>query len=243
MSNLANWFSAHRRFLPLILIPAVVLLALVAVLDLAYAQTAPLHPSVQTAPASVVSVTISGFAFNPSVLTITAGTTVSWTNQDTVTHTTTSDSGSLETWNSGLLSPDGKGVFTKTFDMVGSFPYHCSIHTDMHGTIIVLPAAQTSSQVTIAGPTDGVSNTAYVFTATVSPMTVTQPITFVWQATNQMVTTHVDGLTDTITFTWPSGITGAQFITTTATNATGPLTGTHLFILDARKTYLPFLAR
>jgi plastocyanin len=77
-------------------------------------------------------VVISNFAYAPASLTVKAGTTVTFTNQDSIRHTITSDDGVFD---SGLL---GKGeTFTYTFDKVGIFPYHCTPHPYMKGTIIV----------------------------------------------------------------------------------------------------------
>jgi plastocyanin len=78
------------------------------------------------------TVSISGFAFSPSSLTISAGDSVTWTNHDAVAHTTTSNTG---VWNSGSLSQNQS--FTFRFMNAGTYPYHCAIHTTMTGTIVV----------------------------------------------------------------------------------------------------------
>jgi plastocyanin len=75
---------------------------------------------------------IQGMAFNPGTITVAAGTTVTWTNKDAVSHTVTSttnlfDSGSLGT----------NGTFSYTFATAGSYPYKCKIHTYMTGTVTV----------------------------------------------------------------------------------------------------------
>jgi parallel beta-helix repeat protein len=81
--------------------------------------------------------------------------------------------------------------------------------------------------VTLTGPTTGMINIAYAFTATVSPITTTQPITYVWQATNQSQVTHTGGgLSDMATFTWST--TSTQTVTVTATNAGGTVTNNHV---------------
>ena len=61
-----------------------------------------------------------------------AGTTVTWTNSDGTTHTVTADGGAFD---SGHLA-DG-ATFQFTFKAAGVFPYHCSIHSSMNGTITV----------------------------------------------------------------------------------------------------------
>jgi len=78
-------------------------------------------------------VVISGNNFNPQQLIVSFGTTVTWRNDDNVNHTVTSDSGNL------MQSPlMGNGqTYQKTFTEVGTFPYHCTVHSGMTGTIIV----------------------------------------------------------------------------------------------------------
>ena len=76
---------------------------------------------------------ISGFAFNPSELTINKGDTVIWTNKDSASHTVSSDSGSE--LGSGMLS-NGQ-AYSHTFDSAGTFEYHCSVHPSMKAKIIV----------------------------------------------------------------------------------------------------------
>lgn len=70
--------------------------------------------------------------YTPSPLTVTAGTTVVWGNNDITEHTSVSDNGQ---WNSGNIE-SGK-TFSQKFDTPGTYNYHCSIHSFMHGTIVV----------------------------------------------------------------------------------------------------------
>jgi plastocyanin len=80
------------------------------------------------------TVTISNFAFSPAILSITAGTKVTWTNSDEEPHTVTSaDAGA--TFKSAAL--DTKDQFSFTFDKPGTYKYFCSIHPHMTGTIVV----------------------------------------------------------------------------------------------------------
>ncbi|MEW6295233.1 MAG: cupredoxin family copper-binding protein [Candidatus Diapherotrites archaeon] len=76
------------------------------------------------------SVSIKDFAFNPSTLTVKAGTTVSWVNEDSVIHTIKSHN-----FNSGNLSKGDKFEFK--FNDKGTFDYVCGPHPFMKGTIIV----------------------------------------------------------------------------------------------------------
>jgi plastocyanin len=71
-------------------------------------------------------------AYAPDEVTVAAGTTVTWTNTDSVSHTTASDA---REWNSGVIAPGGQYAFA--FQTAGIFPYHCAIHPGMIGTVVV----------------------------------------------------------------------------------------------------------
>ncbi len=92
----------------------------------------------------------SGKSFDPKELTISKGTTVTWTNQDSQGHTVTSgnpvdpDTGAL--FDSmkdlaGLIKPGTK--WEHTFDTVGQFSYFCQIHPWMTGKVIVMEEIET----------------------------------------------------------------------------------------------------
>ena len=89
----------------------------------------------QTAP----TVSIVNMSFQPASLTINVGQTVTWTNNDTMAHTVTSDTG---VWNSGTLNPGGS--FSFTFTTPGTYTYHCAFHGSMTGTIVVGPPTPTA---------------------------------------------------------------------------------------------------
>lgn len=90
--------------------------------------------------AQTMHVTIKSFSFQPANLIVPVGTTVTWTNQDSVDHTSTSDTSA---WDSGHL---GTGQsFSFTFKQPGTFPYHCMIHPYMKGTIVVQAAAKATA--------------------------------------------------------------------------------------------------
>jgi len=75
---------------------------------------------------------IQGIAFNPATITVAAGTTITWTNKDPITHTVTSDS---KLWDSGSVGPNG--TFSFTFATAGTFPYHCNVHPSMTASVTV----------------------------------------------------------------------------------------------------------
>ncbi len=88
--------------------------------------------STPTARAVDQPISIAGFSFSPAVRTISVGDSVTWTNSDPLAHTVTSDTG---IWNSGPLNQSGS--FQRTFTQPGIFGYFCSIHSTMHGAILV----------------------------------------------------------------------------------------------------------
>lgn len=84
-----------------------------------------------------LKVAIKNFAFDPSVITVKVGTSVTWVNNDTVPHDVVSDiDGAVFT--SPLLKTGESFQFT--FDKVGSFSYRCGVHPAMAaGTVTVTP--------------------------------------------------------------------------------------------------------
>ena len=117
------------------------LLAIVSVLMAAcggYSSPSPMTPSPAPATSNTpVSIpvnarTLGTGAFNPNPLTVPVGTTVRWTNNDTIAHDATSNT---SVWASGNLAPGA--TFDFRFQSAGTFPYHCTIHPGMTGTIVV----------------------------------------------------------------------------------------------------------
>ncbi|HVP94611.1 MAG TPA: plastocyanin/azurin family copper-binding protein [Methanoregulaceae archaeon] len=85
------------------------------------------------------TVTIQNFAFIPSSITIPRGTTVTWINQDPADHQVINDAqGSIVQGALFTSDPLPKGAsYSFEFDNPGSYPYHCSIHPSMKGTVTV----------------------------------------------------------------------------------------------------------
>ena len=76
--------------------------------------------------------------YDPSSISVKTGTTVVWTNDDTVSHTVTSgdpNAGPSGAFDSDLVKP-GK-TFQHRFDSVGTTPYFCSVHPWMTGKVTV----------------------------------------------------------------------------------------------------------
>jgi|SRR5579863_436935 len=105
------------RYLPSAL--AVLALTLRAV---AYADAA--------APATIVMA--KDFMFAPVALRVSAGSTVTWTNDDEEPHTVVSESGLFRS-----AALDTNESFSFKFEQPGTYRYACSIHPRMVGTIVV----------------------------------------------------------------------------------------------------------
>ena len=88
-------------------------------------------PALAAAPSNA-SVSISNFTFNPQVLTVRAGATVTWTNQDDVPHAIVADDKSFR---SKVIDTDQS--FSFTFAKPGAYSYFCSIHPHMTGKVVV----------------------------------------------------------------------------------------------------------
>jgi plastocyanin len=116
----------------------------------AHAETPATAPtSATSAPAGPV-IKLSSLMFNPSTTTVKVGTTVTWLNDEAITHTVTSGRFIGVDKATGLRSsqnPDGtfnakltgKGkTFSFTFTKPGIHTYYCDIHQGMNATITVV---------------------------------------------------------------------------------------------------------
>jgi plastocyanin len=79
------------------------------------------------------AITIQNFAFSPADLTVAPGATVTVTNKDQVTHTLTATKG---VFNTGDIAAGQSKTFTAP-NSPGTYPYICSIHQYMSGTLVV----------------------------------------------------------------------------------------------------------
>lgn len=78
-----------------------------------------------------VEVSIADFSFGAAI-EVPAGTTVTWTNNDSAPHTVTGDGG----LQSGKM--DSGATYSFTFEEAGTFNYHCEFHGNMSSTISVV---------------------------------------------------------------------------------------------------------
>lgn len=85
--------------------------------------------------------TIENFGFSPRVINIAAGTTVVWTNKDSVTHSIVADDLSYQT-----DSITAGQTYSHTYDKAGTYTYHCGIHLSMKGTVVVTGTSPAAGQ-------------------------------------------------------------------------------------------------
>ena len=78
------------------------------------------------------AVSIDNFTFNPAPVTVAAGATVTWTNDDDVPHAIRAVDGSFRS-----RAMDTGDRFSFTFGRPGVYSYFCSIHPKMVGKVIV----------------------------------------------------------------------------------------------------------
>jgi plastocyanin len=80
-------------------------------------------------------VTVAAMAYSPASVTISPGDTVTWFFDDTgVAHNVVGIDAASRLLHSPMIS---SGQFSQTFDDPGTYPYFCSVHPNMTGTVIV----------------------------------------------------------------------------------------------------------
>jgi plastocyanin len=90
------------------------------------------NSNTSTPPPVANAVSIVNMSFSPATLTVPVGTNVTWTNNDNMTHTVTSDASGFD---SGDITMGSK--YSRVFSVAGTYTYHCTIHPAMKGTIVV----------------------------------------------------------------------------------------------------------
>jgi plastocyanin len=109
--------------------------------------------STTPAPDSTTTVEILNNAFNPPQLNVAPGTTVTFVNRDSVPHTVTADNGLFD---SGELAPGAS--YPVVLDGAGTVTYHCKLHPEMRGSIVVGEGGQAGETgITTTPPNQAVS--------------------------------------------------------------------------------------
>lgn len=119
------------------LLPPAVAAVVIAVLALSLRTSAPVAPASAATATSVqsgaVTVPISNYLYKPMVLTVRAGTKVTFHNLDPTAHTATADAGAFD---SGAIQTGATKSIV--FAKAGTFTYHCAFHAFMKATIKVV---------------------------------------------------------------------------------------------------------
>ena len=127
----------------------------------------PAHASTTSA------VNLTNFSYQPGSLSVPAGTTISFSNNDATAHSVTADGGAFDSSPScspsqtaGCLQPGQS--FSVTLTNAGTYAYHCRVHSFMHGTIVVTAASTTT---TTSAPTSTTTSTIAPSTTAATPPT------------------------------------------------------------------------
>jgi plastocyanin len=94
--------------------------------------TSPTNPE-GTNPPNLLTVTIRNGVHSPNPINVKVGQSVNWLNSDTFAHTAT-DPGVFDT---GSIAPTSAADVPVLFTTVGTFNYHCTLHANENGSIVV----------------------------------------------------------------------------------------------------------
>jgi plastocyanin len=86
---------------------------------------------VAAGPAAKHTVAIEGTSYKPETITVKKGESVTWVNKDPFPHTVTA----AGKFDSKSIAANGKWTYRTT--KTGEFPYICTLHPNMKGTIRV----------------------------------------------------------------------------------------------------------
>jgi plastocyanin len=108
------------------------LAAMMIAMVLLLAGSPSVTANTQQPSSAIAEVKIDNFSFGPETLTVAVGTTVTWINHDDIPHKVVSTD---DVFKSKVLDTDEK--FSYAFTKAGTYPYFCSIHPKMTGTVVV----------------------------------------------------------------------------------------------------------
>jgi plastocyanin len=125
-----------------LLLPGLILILVLAACSSSSSSSAstPSSASATGSPASqktgtTDTIVIKNFMFTPDSVTVAPGAVVTVRNEDSVTHTLT-DKADHNAFNTGPVGPNQTKTF-KAPDKAGSYPFLCTIHQFMTGTLVV----------------------------------------------------------------------------------------------------------
>ena len=125
--------NASLAFTTLVLLAALALIAAAGFPSLASASRSKNSGSAQP---QVVTIVIRGFKFEPATVTVHAGDTVEWKNDDIVPHTATADGEAQKpAFDSGTIQTGAAWRYVARNK--GTYNYICTLHPNMRGELIV----------------------------------------------------------------------------------------------------------
>jgi plastocyanin len=98
-----------------------------------HSTTAGAAPCKDSTGTTTVQANVKDRTWTPSTVTAKVGDVITWTNADTVPHAVALDDGSCAMSNT-IAGGASKSL---SFSVAGSFPFHCSVHPTMKGTITI----------------------------------------------------------------------------------------------------------
>src|SRR5205085_7536808 len=160
--------SVHASMKPSRPATAILLLALTPLLAVVGRFAPAFAKEGQVAIVSIVQ------GYRPGTVTVASGETVTWTNEDPdQLHNAVCDASCPESFSSGPSAPKGS-VGTHRFVKEGTYRYHCELHPNMVGFVVVTGAAPTTT--TAPGATTTTSphaTTSSSTTSTTAPVVLT----------------------------------------------------------------------
>ncbi|OGJ49495.1 hypothetical protein A2335_01890 [Candidatus Peregrinibacteria bacterium RIFOXYB2_FULL_32_7] len=139
-------------------------------------------------------------AFVPSTLTIKIGDTVVWENGDAYAHTVTSGTPESPSNLFDSNNLDEGETFSYKFEVAGTFPYFCKLHTNMKGTVVVEPVDENEDEEeNEEGDDVSEFDLILVDTDNITTEVNIEGQIYLYQENNLDYQIKIDGLTDKIT--------------------------------------------
>jgi plastocyanin len=85
-------------------------------------------------PVATTAVTMQNRAFTPTAIKVAAGATVTWTNSDAESHNVTFDGAAVPA-SGNIVAGANKALAMPA--VAGTYPYHCTLHAGMNGSVVV----------------------------------------------------------------------------------------------------------
>ena len=100
-------------------------------------KTKAAAPAKPKSTGKTVAVSMKNIQFNPKAVSVAKGTTVKWTNDDSVNHDVTKKAGPGPNFSSGSGNLAKGATYKQTLNTAGTIAYVCTVHPGMAGVIHV----------------------------------------------------------------------------------------------------------